>query len=419
MKEIIAMVLAGGQSHPSNILARTRATASIPFGGKYRIIDFALSNCVNSEIYTVGVLAQYAPYSLMDHIGVGKPWDLDRQNGGVSVLQPYLSTADTGWFRGTADALLQNQDYIQNHNPKYTLILSGDHVYKMDYRKMLEFHIKNNAPVTVAYTQVSKKYARKCGVVQVDEKNKVVGLEEKPAQPKSDTVNMGIYLFDTEVLLYKLQRIGRENRFDIVFHMMMDMIGMGEVYGYKFEGYWRDIGTLNDYWLSNMDMIDHPEHLNLYKTDWIIHTVSERKPPVRFNQFATSINSMIANGCTINGFVEHSILFPGVRVGRRARIINSIVMHRSVINDGACLNHTILDKDVWVGADSQIGWESPMEEDMTKTSFKENILTVVGKGAIIPANVHIGQNCTIEPFVKETDFLKTEIPSGSFVTQRG
>ena len=415
MKEIIALILAGGKSRPENILARRRATASIPFGGKYRIIDFSLSNCVNSDIWTVGVLAQYSPVSLMDHIGVGKPWDLDRQNGGVQILQPYLSTTDSGWYRGTADAIYQNMDYLENQDSEYTLILAGDHVYKMDYRDMLEFHMEKKAPVTMGITRVSMEYAKQCGVVEV-ESDKIISFEEKPKEPKSNLVNMGIYLFDTEVLLYKLQRIGRDNRFDIVYHLLMEMVEMGEVYGYPFEGYWRDIGTLRDYWQTNMDLIEHPERLNLYDSEWVIHTVTEGKPPVRFSKFSSVINSVVANGCVINGYVENSILFPGVHIGRGVRVLNSIIMHRSVVNEGALLNHVILDKDVWVGADSQMGWK--LDNSKTKEADSE-LLTVVGKGAIIPSHLTIGPNSKIEPYVKESDFTQSEIPAGSFIAQRG
>ena len=419
MKRIIALILAGGRGHAESMIGRVRATASIPFGGKYRIIDFSLSNCVNSGIYTVGVLAQYSPISLMDHIGVGKAWDLDRQNGGVQILQPYLSTGESGWYRGTADAIFQNMDYLENENPEYTLILAGDHVYKMNYRDMIAYHIEKKAPVTMGITRVSREYAKQCGVVEF-ESEKIVSFEEKPKEPKSDLVSMGIYLFDTEVLLYKLQRIGRDNRFDIVYHVLMEMVNMGEVYGFPFEGYWRDIGSLQDYWRTSMDLIDHPKRLNLYDSQWVIHTVTERKPPVRFGKFSSAINSLVANGCVINGYVEHSILFPGVHIGRGSRVTNSIVMHRSMINDGVLVNHAILDKDVWVGADTRIGWDADSarkEEGAEKVNAE--LLTVIGKGAIIPSQTTIGQNCKIEPYVKQSDFIQSNIPPGSFIAQRG
>jgi len=415
MKKIIAMILAGGRSHSLSILERTRTTTSIPFGGKYRIIDFPLSNCVNSDIYTVGIMAQYTPFSLMDHIGIGKPWDRDRANGGVQILQPFLSNANTGWYRGTADALYQNQDYILNNDPKYTLVLSGDQIYKMDYRKMLQFHIENKAPVTMAVTRVSREFAQRCGVVTMDSQNKIRSIVEKPQDPPSDLVNMGIYLFDTEVLLYKLQRIGRDNRFDILYHMLMDMIDMGEVYAYEYKGYWRDIGTISDYWRTSMDIIDHQERLSLNDKEWTIHTTTERKPPVRFGKTARVINSVIANGSVVNGYVEHSIIFPGVYIGKEARVINSIVMHRSVINEGCCIIGSIIDKVVHVGADTSIGWQCPQFEAENHFKVMDEHLTVIGKCAEIPAQAVIGKNCIIDAFTQESDFTQLDVPDGSTI----
>jgi glucose-1-phosphate adenylyltransferase len=355
----------------------------------------------------------------MNHIGIGKPWDLDRQNGGVHILQPYLSTADTGWYRGTADALFQNQDYIQNHNPKHIAILSGDQIYKMDYRKMLDFHIEKKAPVTIAVSSVSNEYARKCGVVHMDSQLKITDFEEKPSHPKTNLVNMGIYIFDTEVLLYKLQRIGRENRFDIVYHILKEMVDIGEVFGYQFEGYWRDIGTLTDFWQTNMDLISHQDRLNLYARNWVIHTTSERKSPVRFGKHAISINSLISDGSVINGYVANSSLFPGVHVAKTARITNSIIMHRSVINEGVIINNAILDKDVWIGADTQIGWSPQFAITEPLEEAQKEGLTIIGKSAFIPSKLIIGLNCTIEPNVRESDFKQSNIPQGSFIAGQG
>ena len=418
MKEIIALVLAGGRSQPLNILERTRTTTSIPFGGKYRIIDFPLSNCVNSGIYTVGIMAQYMPHSLMDHIGIGKPWDLDRQNGGVQILQPFLSNADTGWYRGTADALYQNQDFICEHDSQYTLILSGDQIYKMDYSKMLEFHKATKSPVTMAVTRVAKRFAQRCGVVTLSTKGKVTKLIEKPKEPESDLVNMGIYLFDTEVLLYKLQRIGRDNRFDILYNVLMEMIEMGEVNGYEYKEYWRDIGSISDYWRTSMDLIDHQERLHLHDPNWIIHTNTERKPPVRFGKSATVINSLIANGSEIHGHVEHSILFPGVYISKGSRVINSIVMNRTFLNEKVCVIGSILDKDIQIGADSSIGADCPDEDGDSGVSVLDENLTVIGKGSVIPAQCLISNNCIIDAFTTPTDFPGLDIPEGSVICKK-
>ena len=424
MKEIIALVLAGGKSNPLSILERTRTTTSIPFGGKYRMIDFALSNCVNSGIYTVGILAQYTPYSLMDHIGIGKPWDLDRQSGGLHILQPYLSTVapgamNTGWYRGTADALYQNQDFISNHDSKYTLLLSGDQIYKMDYSKMLDFHKSNKAPVTMAVTHVAPEYARRSGVVQVDDEGRITEFVEKPSDPKTSLVNMGIYLFDTDVLLYKLQRIGRDNRYDIVYHLLMEMIEMKEVAAYEFKDYWRDIGNISDYWRTSMDLIDHQERLNLHDKEWVIHTTTERKPPVRFGKSSTVINSLVANGCEIHGYVEHSILFPGVHIGKGTRVINSIIMNRTYVGDNVCLIGTILDKDIQIASDSAIGGDCPKLSNDSAFSITDEHLTVIGKGTRIPAQMIIGNNCILDAFLQESDFDSLDVPDGTTLTRKG
>lgn len=402
---ILAMILAGGKSSPHDILSHKRAKTAIPFGGKYRIIDFVLSNCVNSGIYNIGILAQYVPKSLADHIKAGKPWDLDRQNGGVRILQPYLGRAEQGWYRGTADALHQNIDFILQQNPNFILVLSGDHIYKMDYQKMVEFHQQKNAPITIAVTEVTEIDAKRLGSVQVDNRDRVVHFEEKPQYPKSRLASMGIYLFNTDMLLEQLNNIGKDDRNDIVFHILLDLIRQRLVYAYRYSGYWKDIGSIADYWQANMDLLDSSDRTYLYNPQWIIHTTSERKPPVRFNDHATVINSLVANGCVIDGYVEHSILFPGVRVARNARVTNSVVMHRTIINENAKVDCAILDKDIWVGPDSTIGSNDlniiPKERDAL-----DNYIIVVGKGVQLPARIKIGRGCLIDPDIS-SDFFKT------------
>jgi glucose-1-phosphate adenylyltransferase len=407
---ILAMILAGGKSSPRDILTHKRAKTAIPFGGKYRIIDFVLSNCVNSGIYNIGILAQYAPKSLADHIKAGKPWDLDRHLGGVRILQPYLGRADTGWYRGTADALYQNQDFILTHNPNFILVLSGDHIYKMDYRKMVAFHQQKNAPVTIAVAEVSESDAKRLGMVQVDNRDRVVHFEEKPQYSKSLLASMGVYLFNTDLLLKKLNNIGKDERFDIVFHILLDLIQQRLVYAYRFPGYWKDIGSAADYWLANMDLLDSPDPTNLYDPQWVIHTTSERKPPVRFNDHATVINSLVANGCVIDGYAEHSVLFPGVRVARNARVTNSVVMHRTVINENAKVDYAILDKDIWIGADSIIGGTETSSPPREREAL-EKIITVVGKGVQLPARIKIGRGCLIDPDISSDYFKNLDIPN--------
>ncbi|MFB3897440.1 MAG: glucose-1-phosphate adenylyltransferase subunit GlgD [bacterium] len=403
---ILAMILAGGKSLPHDILSHKRAKTSIPFGGKYRIIDYVLSNCVNSGIYNIGILAQYSPKSLADHIKAGKPWDLDRQYGGVRILQPYLGREEQGWYRGTADALHQNIDFILERNSNFILVLSGDHIYKMDYQKMIEFHQQKNAPVTMAVTEVSDNDAKRLGMVQIDSRNRVVHFEEKPQSPKSHLASMGIYLFNTDMLLEQLTDIGKDNRHDIVFHILMNLIQQRLVYAYRYTGYWKDIGSVADYWQANMDLLDSPDQTYLYDSNWIIHTTTERKPPVRFNDHATVINSLVANGCVIDGYVEHSILFPGVRVARNARITNSVVMHRTIINENAKVDCAILDKDIWVGPDSIIGTNDTNTIIPKDREALDNFIIVVGKGVQLPARIKIGRGCLIDPDIP-ADFFKT------------
>ncbi|MCX7919075.1 MAG: glucose-1-phosphate adenylyltransferase subunit GlgD [bacterium] len=415
MQTTLAMILAGGKSSPQDILSRKRAKSAIPFGGKYRIIDFVLSNCVNSGIYDIGILAQYAPKSLAEHIKAGKPWDLDRQVGGVRILQPYLGrTEETGWYRGTADALYQNLDFITQKNPNFILVLSGDHIYKMDYRKMLEFHQQKNAPVTIAITEVSESDAKRLGIVQVDSRDRVVHFEEKPQYTKSNLASMGIYLFNTDMLLEKLNDIGKNERYDIVFHILIELIQQRLVYAYRFSGYWKDIGANADYWQANMDLLDASDRTVLYNPSWIIHTTSERKPPVRFHSNATVLNSLVANGCVIDGYVEHSILFPGVHVARHARVTNSVVMHRTMINENATIDYAILDKDIWIGADSVIGGNDIQPQPYDRQQL-EQYITVIGKGVQIPSRMHIGRGCLLDPDIPSDFFTNLVIPNHSYI----
>lgn len=399
MKEVLAMILAGGASGPLEILALHRAKVSIPFGGKYRLIDFVLSNCANSEIYKIGILAQYSPKSLLEHIKSGKSWDLDRASGGVYILQPYLrrETTVSNWYRGTAEALYSNLDFIIANNCKYVLVLSGDQIYKMDYRQLVEFHRSKKAKVTIGVTEIDPRLAHQFGIVKLDKEAKVIEFCEKPAQPQTNIAFMGVYLFDTDFLIENLLNLEKENKTDLVTDLLLPLIEQGkeDVFAYQFKGFFRDIGTYADYFEANLSLLNSntTDGLNLYDRNWIIHTSDERKPPVQFGPEAKVTNSLIANGCKINGVVKNSILFAGVSVEKNATVTNSIIMHRTKICSHSFINYAVLDKDIYIGINSKIGTSL----DFVSPELLEQTLVVIGKGAHIPDNSIIREGTRI-PF---------------------
>ncbi|MET1232070.1 MAG: sugar phosphate nucleotidyltransferase, partial [Candidatus Limnocylindrales bacterium] len=311
MKRVLAVILAGGEGERLSILSSMRAKPAVPFGGKYRIIDFSLSNCVNSSIDNVVVLTQYNPRSLNDHIGLGRPWDLDRNRGGIRMLQPYIARGRASeWYRGTADAVLQNIETIRQTPGDLVLVLAGDHIYKMDYTPFVAAHRRRRADVTVAVRAVPIGDAHRFGILALGESDAVVDWEEKPAKPKSDLASMGIYVFSKKALLRwlsdDLTDFGRD-----VIPAMLD--ARARVFGYRFDGYWQDVGTIESYWQANMDLLADRPQLDLYDRDWLIHTRSEERAPARIGPTANIHNSLISHGCLVAGTVERSILSPGVR----------------------------------------------------------------------------------------------------------
>jgi glucose-1-phosphate adenylyltransferase len=405
MRNVVAVIMAGGQGERLSVLSAKRAKPAVPFAGKYRIIDFTLSNCVNSGIYNVAVLTQYRPHSLNDHIGVGKPWDLDRARGGVRILQPYLG-GRSDWYRGTADAVRQNLAFFADWKPDLVLVLSGDHIYRMNYRRMLEFHDDRRADATVAVMQVPMEDATRFGTMVTDNDNQVIRFEEKPAVPTSNLISMGIYVFEYELLLRRLEEDLEDpnSSKDFGRDVVPRMVEMDRVYAYPFRDYWRDVGTIHSYWEANMGLLEEPPDFDLYDQEWIIHTRSEERPPAKIACGASVNRSLVSHGCHIRGTVERSVLSPGVYVAEGAVVRDSIVMMDCVIGQDAVLDRAILDKEVVVGTGCQIGVG---EETRTNRRFPKHLntgISVIGKRARIPSGYRIGRNCLIGSDVLETDF---------------
>jgi glucose-1-phosphate adenylyltransferase len=412
---VLALILAGGEGRRLSILSQKRAKPAVPFAGKYRIIDFTLSNCANSGIYTVGIPTQYRPRSLIDHIRTGAPWDMDRMSGGVWLLQPYLGRGDSDWYSGTADAVQQNFDFVHHHRPDIVLVLSGDHIYKMDYDRMVAFHTENQADLTMATLQVSPEEASRFGLVETDESYRVVGFQEKPTEPKSLLASMGVYVFNIEVLsqVLKLDAANPQSKHDFGKDIIPKMLADYRVFAYPFSGYWVDVGTIQAYWEAHMDLLaDHPP-LDLNDRSWVIHTRSEERPPVNIRTGATVAHSLITDGCTIEGTVEYSVLSPGVRVERGAVVRYSIIMTDSTVQAGAMVDRCIVDKQVEIGTGSQVGFGA--DYTPSRVADLSSGLTLVGKGAVIPPNIKIGRNCIVVSDTRPEDFRTDNVPSGTVV----
>ena len=412
--ETLAIILAGGRGSRLDILSEKRVKPSVPFAGKYRIIDFTLSNCSNSGIFDIGILTQYLPLSLNEHIGTGKPWDLDRRDNRLSLLQPQQSMKGSNWYSGTADAVLQNIEFIKRNNPKYVLILSGDHIYKMDYSKVLDFHKKNNADCTITAKIVDLEEASRFGILNADSNKKIVEFEEKPKNPKSNLASMGIYIFNTDVLLEYLESTVAED-LDFGKHIIPKLIEEKGVYAYEFNDYWKDVGTYDSYLEANLDMtktVDKIE-LDMYDSDWRIHTRSEERPAVKFGSKAKVKQSLISNGCIIAGEVEKSVLSPGVVVKPGAIVRNSIIFNDTIIEEGAVIEGAILDKKIYIGKDCKIGFGEDYTPNLDKPDVLSSGLNVIGKGVMIPEGVTVERNCRIFSNVKDSDFDGKIIKSGS------
>jgi glucose-1-phosphate adenylyltransferase len=389
--------------------------SSIPFGGKYRIVDFPLSNCVNSDIFSVALLTQHMPRSLNDHVGVGKPWDLDRSQGGVRLLQPYLGRGIGGWQKGTADAVRRNLDFVEEQRVDTVLLLAGDHIYKMDYRPMLRFHQERKADVTVAVRRVSPFETHRFGVVVTDSDGRVTQHEEKPRRSSSTLASMGVYIFNYKTLVEILTEEADPPRMDFGRDVLPVLVERNRVMAYPFEGYWADVGTLQAYWEANMALLGESPALELHDPEWVIHTRSEERPPVKIGPDARVGGNLLSNGCIIEGTVERSIISPGVYVSAGAVIRDSVIMNDTRIGAGVVIDRAIIDKDVHIAEEARIGVGGDNTPNRQSPDDLNTGLTVIGKSARLPAGVHLGHNVVISPDVIESDFSSLEIASGETI----
>jgi len=418
-KEMIAMLLAGGQGSRLGVLTAKVAKPAVSFGAKYRIIDFPLSNCINSGIDTVGVLTQYQPLRLNTHIGIGMPWDLDRNNGGVTILPPYEKSQNSEWYTGTANAIYQNIDYIDTYHPDYVLILSGDHIYKMDYELMLDFHKENGAAVTIAAMPVPMEEASRFGIVITDENGQITEFEEKPENPRSNLASMGIYIFSWPVLRQALIDKKDQPGCDFGKHIIPYCFENGNpMYAYEFNGYWKDVGTLGSYWEANMELIDIIPEFNLYEEFWKIYTKSDAIAPEYISADAKVTRSLISGASTICGEVSNSVIGSGVVIEEGAVVRDSIIMKGTVIGKGAVIEKAIIAEDVEVGDGvvMGIGEEAPNELQPKIYSFG---LVTVGEDSYIPPNVRIGKNTAISGNTTPEDYPDGELKSGKSILKAG
>ncbi|HLL79035.1 MAG TPA: glucose-1-phosphate adenylyltransferase [Ktedonobacteraceae bacterium] len=426
MSKVLAVILAGGQGERLSLLSHKRAKPAVPFAGKYRIIDFALSNCVNSGITDVAVLTQYRPHSLHDHIGVGKPWDLDRQQGGVRLLQPYMGRQESDWYSGTADAVYQNLSSIMETRCDYVLILAGDHIYRMDYGPMIAFHQQHGAAATLGAVMVPLEEGHRFGILETDAEARVVSFEEKPKQPRGTLGSMGIYVFDRDTLIRVLtedarpaESGGTPTQHDFGHNIIPSMVARGErVYAYPFTGYWQDVGTIQSYWEAHMALLSDRPAFDLYDPSWVIHTRSEERPPAHLRSGAQVINSLISHGCIIAGKVERSVLSPGVIVEEGAVVRDSILLFDSVIGAHSIVDHAILDKEVIVGKHCEIGYGDDMTPNKLEPSRLDTGITLIGKRAHLPDDLKVGRNCKIGADLRPEDFTSDTLPSGETIEDR-
>ncbi len=419
MSRVLAMILAGGAGTRLSVLSEERSKPSVPFAAKYRIIDFALSNCVNSDIYNVAVLTQYRPHSLNEHIGIGRPWDLDRTRGGVRILHPYQGREAHSWYGGTADAIYQNLEYVRAQRPDQLLILAGDHIYKMDYRPMLRFHQEKNSDLTIGVMNVPLEETDRFGIMAVDDENRITAFYEKPKKRDKGTLaSMGIYVFNTDILIDRLSTNSHGHPdLDFGKHVIPDMIKSDRVFAYSFEGYWVDVGTIQSYWETNLEFLSANPPLNLGDPNWVIHTPSYERPPLKIGLQGQVNRTMIANGCTVRGRVDHSVISPGVYISPNAIVRDSIVMNDTWSGPGAVLDRVIVDKEVVIGENTKLGYGDDQAPNKAEPDRINTGITVVGKGAHIPANTEIGRNVVIRPRAEETAFasFKGKVPSGATI----
>ena len=418
-KEMIAMLLAGGQGSRLGVLTEKVAKPAVAFGGKYRIIDFPLSNCINSGIDTVGVLTQYQPLRLNTHIGIGIPWDLDRNEGGVTVLPPYEKSTSSEWYTGTANAIFQNMDYMEQYNPDYVLILSGDHIYKMDYEVMLDFHKENNADVTIAAMPVPIEEASRFGVVITDENKKIKEFEEKPEHPRSNLASMGIYIFNWKVLRDSLIAMKDQSNCDFGKHIIPYCHENGKrLFAYEFNGYWKDVGTLSSYWEANMELIDLIPEFNLYEEYWKIYTKSEILPPQYVAKGGVIERSIVGEGSEIYGQVYNSVIGCGVTIGKDTVVRDSIIMNNTEIGASCELSKAIVAENTKIGDHVRLGVGEEAPNDTAPHIYCDGIVTV-GEKSVVPANVSVGKNSVVFGITTADDYPDGYLASGKTLIKAG
>ena len=418
-KEMIAMLLAGGQGSRLGVLTQKVAKPAVSFGGKYRIIDFPLSNCINSGVDTVGVLTQYQPLRLNAHIGIGIPWDLDRNVGGVTILPPYERRKGSDWYTGTANAIYQNLEYMESYNPEYVLILSGDHIYKMDYEVMLEYHKANNADVTIAAMPVPIEEASRFGILITDDNNKITEFEEKPAHPRSNLASMGIYIFSWKVLKEALVQLSDVPGCDFGKHIIPYCHEGGKrIFAYEYNGYWKDVGTLGSYWEANMELIDIIPEFNLYEEYWKIYTKSDRIPPQYISGDAKVGRCIIGEGTEIYGEVENSVIGSGVVIEPGAVVKDSIIMQDTVVGAGAHVDKAIVAENVKIGAGARLGVGEFAPSTYDPKVYQFDLVTI-GENSVIPENVSIGKNTAISGITAAEDYPDGALPSGGYIVKAG
>lgn len=416
---MIAMLLAGGQGSRLGVLTSKMAKPAVAFGGKYRIIDFPLSNCINSGVDTVGVLTQYQPLRLNAHIGIGIPWDLDRNVGGVTVLPPYEKSSNSEWYTGTANAIYQNIDYMQQYNPEYVLVLSGDHIYKMDYEIMLNYHKANDADITIACMPVPMEEASRFGVVLTDEDNRITEFEEKPEHPRSNLASMGIYIFKWSVLKDALIKLKDQKQCDFGKHIIPYCHEKNDrIFAYEYNGYWKDVGTLGSYWEANMELIDLIPVFNLYEEFWKIYTNSTTMPPQYISDKSVVNRSIISEGCDIYGEVYNSVIGAGVTIGEGAVVRDSIIMQNTVIGENAYIEKSIIAENVEVGSGTRIGVGDEAESKLDKKIYAFGLATI-GENSVIPKNVTIGKNTAISGITTADDYPAGTLASGEYIIKAG
>ncbi len=419
MDKVMAVILAGGVGERLSVLTAERAKPGVPFGGRYRIIDFTLSNCVNSGITKVAVLTQYTPRSLAQHLAMGRAWDLDRSDGGLYVLQPYLSRDGGGWYQGTADALRQNLHFLEEQPAERLLVLAGDHVYTMHYEEMVAFHRVKRADVTLGLVQVPLTEAHRFGIASLNDDGRIIGFEEKPAQPEGEWASMGIYVFEKDFLIDCLrENAATKDARDIGRDVIPALLGQCRIYGYPFHAYWRDVGTVQAYFDANMDLVVDLPDFNLYDPASRVRTPFHAHPPVKVGPRAQVSRSLISEGCIVNGYVSNSVLFCNVYVELGATIMDSIIFEEGHVARGATVHRSILDKQVVVGEEACIGFGESYTPNKEEPRHLNTGITLVGKGAHIPPNARIGRNCKVNPWVSESDFPSLFIPSGETVGRK-